>query len=247
MPRGRIARLARHRSAALLLVLMLFTLFAQAADDAPKKSPFEGIWRWEFAMPDGSEVTPTLKLRTKDGKLTGTSRFRSGTETEIRNVKVKGDELSFDVKRDYLGDEIVTHYTGKLAGNDTIKGKITAKSSGGEHSYDWEAKRASGIDGIWKWSVMFGEREFESRVTLKREGEKLRGKITAFRGDRDIQHGRFRNNVVSFEVERRGRDGGGSSTNFYRGKFADDKITGTYTFSWEGDTRTNEWNAVRAD
>jgi hypothetical protein len=228
-----------------IVLALVAVVSAWSADDA-KKPRFDGSWRWDFTMPDGGQVTPSLKLRTRsNGELAGTSRFRSATETPITNIVVEGTKLSFDVIRDYLGDPVVTHYEGTLQ-DDTIKGKITSTSNGEKHTYDWEAKRASGIDGVWKWTVNYGERTFESRVTLKLEGEKLRGKISSGRGDTDIQHGRFRENKVTFEVERRGFGGGEKTTNFYRGKFDGDKIVGTFTSTFGG-LRTNEWNAARAD
>ena len=229
---------------ATVCALLALVSVAPSAD-APKKVRFDGVWRSEFTMPDGSQVNPSLKLRTKDGQLTGTSRFRSGTETPITNIVVDGANISFDVVRSYLGDPVVTHYTGQLQG-DVLKGKIVSESNGEKQTYDWKAERASGIDGVWKWSIEFGERTFESRVTLKLEGDKVRGKITTGRGESDIHRGRFRDNRVTFEVERRGRDGGERTTNYYRGRFDGDTIVGTYTSTFGG-LRTNEWNATRAD
>jgi hypothetical protein len=233
------------RSIYPIALALVAAISAWAADDA-KKPRFDGIWRWDFTMPDGGQVTASLKLRIRsNGELAGTSRFRSATETPITNIVVEGTKLSFDVIRDYFGDPVVTHYEGSLKDN-IIKGKITATSHGEKQTYDWEAKRASGVDGTWKWTVTFREQPFESRVTLKLEGEKLRGKINSGRGDTDIQHGRFRDNRVTFEVERRGFGGGEKTTNFYRGKLDGDKIVGTFTSTYGG-LRTNEWNATRAD
>jgi hypothetical protein len=229
---------------ATVLSLLVLVCVAPSAD-APKRTRFDGIWRWEFTMPDGGQVTPSLKLRTKEGQLTGTSRFRSGTETPITNIVVDGATISFDVVRNYLGDPVVTHYTGRVQG-DILKGKIVSESNGEKHTYDWKAERASGIDGVWKWPVTFRDQTFEQRVTLKLEGDKVRGKLATGRGESDIHRGRFRDNRVTFEVERRGRDGGEKTTNYYRGKFDGDTIVGTYTSTFGG-LRTNEWNATRAD
>lgn len=225
----------------LLLLFASFTL-SNAADATARKSPFDGTWRWEFAMPDGGTVSPTIKFKFKEGQLSGTSRFRAGTETPLTNIFVQGNQISFNVLREYLGESVLTHYRGTLMG-DTIKGKIASKSNGEVALYEWEAHRANGIDGTWKWSVTFGERTIDSRVSLKQEGDKLRGKMSLGRGEVDIHRGRFRNNNVFFEVERRGFDGE-KSTNVFRGKFSGDKITGTYVSATRG---TNEWNAVRAD
>jgi hypothetical protein len=153
--------------------------------------------------------------------------------------------VSFDVVREYFGEQVVTHYSGKLEGT-SIHGKITSNVGGEKQVYDWDAKRISGIDGVWKWSVTFGDRTFDSRVTLKLEGDRLTGKLSGGRSDTDIHRGRFRDNRVSFQVERRGFGGGETTTNIYRGRLEGDKITGIYTSTFGG-LRTNDWNAVRAD
>jgi hypothetical protein len=133
---------------------------------------------------------------------------------------------------------------------DTIKGKVTSKSNGEERSYEWIAARASGLDGAWTLSVDWGrDRPFESRLTLKQEGEKVSGKLKGFRGESDIHHGRLKDGRISFDVERPGWGGGEKSTNHYHGKFSGDRMVGTVEmnrFGGEG-RQTNDWEAVRAD
>ena len=218
-----------------------FALNMTAAEEA-RRSPLEGTWLWNFTNSDGGHLTPKAKFKMKEGELTGTSRFRSGSETPLTNIVFQDGEVSFDVIRDYLGEKVATHYSGKLNGT-SIKGTITSRSTG--ENYDWDARRVSGIEGLWKWTVTFGERTFDSRVALKLEGTKLTGKFATNRGEVDIHRGTFKDNHVHFEVERRGFDGE-KTTNVYRGKLEGDKITGTYTSTFGG-RRTNDWNAVRAD
>jgi len=234
-------------SAGVFVVALVLTL--TAADDVRRRSPLEGTWQWDFTMPDGGKVSPRVKFKTKDDELTGVSRFRPGSEAPLTNIALKGDRVSFDVVREYEGEKVVTHYSGRLNG-DTIKGKITAKSNGEEQSYDWVAARANGVDGAWTVTVDFGtDRPFESRLTLKQEGEKLSGKLRGFRSDSDIHHGRLKDGKISFEVERPGFGGGEKSTNRYHGKVSGDTMTGKVEmnrFGGEG-RQTNDWDAVRAD
>jgi hypothetical protein len=220
-------------------------LDVSAAEEPAKKSPLEGIWLWSFTNSDGGHLAPRVKFKAKDGELTGISRFRAGSEAPVTNIIFKDGQVSFDVVRDYLGEPVVTHYRGKLNGT-AIKGKITSTANGEQQIYDWDAKRVSGIDGVWKWTVTVGEWTIDSRVTLKADGEKLTGKLAGGRGgDLDIHRGKFKENRVYFEVERRNRDGE-KSTNVYRGKLDGDKITGTFTSTFR-EYRTNEWDAARAD
>jgi len=135
---------------------------AQAAD---KKADPTGTWTWtqqgggRGGQGGGTaNATPrksTLKLKAEGEKLTGTltspgfaRRGEEGgtppapVETAISEGKVKGDEISFNVTREFGGNSRTTKYTGKIDG-DTIKGKIEAPGRGGGDpvSRDWEAKR----------------------------------------------------------------------------------------------------------
>src|SRR5438552_3960730 len=88
----------------LAFVLMAASrLLAAEDEDAKPTHPLDGSWRWNFIMPDGTTVRPKLVLSVKDGKLTGTTSFRAGSETPITNAVLKGDELRFDVVRNREG------------------------------------------------------------------------------------------------------------------------------------------------
>ena len=229
-----------------------------AADDVKTNSPLDGTWRWDFTMPDSGKITPTLRVKTGEGGvLTGVTRFRAGTSTPVTNLTLTGSAVSFEVVRERDGEQTVTHYSGTLSG-DKIKGKMVSTWTGQNESYDWEAVRYSDVEGTWKWrsGVAGGGRGgagrgggrgggAETTLTLKRDGEKLSGKLQTGRGDLDIQHGRFRKNEVSFHIERE-RDGE-KSTNFYWGKFSGDTIIGKSTSDFGQGVRTNDWRAARAD
>ena len=236
----------------LAFLVLLATRPALAADDVRTNSPLDGTWRWEFTMPDSGRITPTLRVKTEDGVLIGTTRFRAGTSTPVTNLTLNGDAVSFEVARGRDRQTTVTRYRGTLFG-DRIKGTMVSNWTGREESYDWEATRNTSVDGTWKWSPGFGGRGGPggrggggTTVTLKRDGDKLSGKLNAPRlGEADIKHGRFRNGEVSFQIERE-RDGE-TSTNFYRGRFSADTITGRFTSEAGGRVRTNDWRAARAD
>lgn len=136
----------------------------QGADE--KAADVTGTWTWTQAPRAGgnapANATPrksTLKLKADGEKLTGTisqpARARRGAaaadaaaaapapvETEITDGKVKGNEISFKVKRTFAGNEMIIKYAGKVDG-DSIKGKIElpGREGGEPTSRDWEAKR----------------------------------------------------------------------------------------------------------
>ena len=231
----------------VLGVLVHFTSvsFGQESDNAAK---LEGIWKWTFTMPDGSQVMPRLELKLmEDGELAGSTRIRAGTETPITNLTVHGNEVSFQVTRERDGREVVTRYAGILNSN-TIHGKMVSNWNGEDQTYDWDARRLAGVGGVWKWSVAFGGGGFraESALTLKQEGERLTGKLTTTRaGESEIKKGRFKNGHISFETERE-RDGE-TFTNRYSGKLSGDKILGHMELNFFGQPRTNKWEATRVD
>lgn len=151
--------------AALLIttVLALGALTTQAAD---KKADATGTWTWTQQGGRGGQggqgananATPrkaTLKLKVDGEKLTGTltqpMRARGGgdgatpaapTPVEISDGKIKGDDISFSVKREFGGNTMVIKYAGKLDGN-TIKGKTErpGRDGGEPTSADWTASR----------------------------------------------------------------------------------------------------------
>ena len=123
-------------------------LQARAADE--KKADPNGTWTWSTpGRQGGPDRTNTLTLKVDGEKVTGklSSPGRGGgpsTETEITDGKIKGDEISFSITRDFGGNSVTTKYTGKISG-DTIKGKIQLPERGGQtpEPRDWEAKRVA--------------------------------------------------------------------------------------------------------
>jgi hypothetical protein len=126
------------KSAALLLALLCMTSSLQAAD----KPNVAGNWTWTTKNRSGDEVKNTLKLKVDGDKITGTISGANNSEIEIKDAKLKDNELTFDVVRERNGNEFKTSYTGKVEG-DTITGKIKRPGrNGGEgRSTDWKATR----------------------------------------------------------------------------------------------------------
>jgi hypothetical protein len=202
-------------------------------------------------MPDGTASRPKLVLAVKDGKLTGNTSFRPGTEIPITNAVLKGDQLRFQVIRERDGQEIVTTYSGTWTPK-LIKGKVESNWAGEKQSYDWEAQRGHvGAEGTWRWPFFFrqGSRPFQARVDLEQDGETLTGSMPAFgRGRRktEIKNGTIKNGEIYFEVER-GSDENKQIT-IYKGKQKGDTITGTIEFTdFEGEERKDKWDAKRVD
>jgi hypothetical protein len=108
-----------------------------AADD---KADPTGTWKWSITTQDGQMRETTLKLKMKDSKLTGHITGRDNREVEIKEGKLKDGEISFQVTREFNGNEFTIKYKGKLE-KDTIKGKSEFEINGEKRERDWEAKR----------------------------------------------------------------------------------------------------------
>jgi hypothetical protein len=125
------------------IVVLGATAQVQAED---KKVDPTGTWTWTTPGRNGGpDRKNTLKLKVDGDKVTGTvsSPGRQGgqpTETAIEDSKLKGDEISFKVTREFNGNKFIAKYNGKI-GADSIKGKIETDRNGETQSRDWEAKR----------------------------------------------------------------------------------------------------------
>jgi hypothetical protein len=109
----------------------------------------------------------------------------------------------------------------------------------------------AGADGTWIWSTpgRNGGADRTNTLTLKADGPKLTGKLSApGRGgptaDTSISEGKVDGDTVSFLLVR--EQNGNSSTNKYSGKIAGEKITGKIETSRDGETQSRDWEATRS-
>lgn len=131
-------RLTTWYAHAIACFLLLAAITAQAQD---KKADPTGTWTWSTPGRDGGAAREsTLKLKMEGEKLVGTLAGMRGGETKIDNAKVAGDEISFDVTRDFGGNSFTAKYKGKIK-DDTITGKVARVRDGETRESEWVAKR----------------------------------------------------------------------------------------------------------
>ena len=124
----------------LTACVLLLSAVSTQAQDAKKADP-TGTWTWTAQGRNGGEAREiTLKLKLEGEKLTGAMSGRQGNDTPITNGKIAGDEVSFDVTREFQGNSMTQKYKGKIAG-DTITGKISSERDGQAREREWVAKR----------------------------------------------------------------------------------------------------------
>ncbi len=114
----------------LVLLACALAVVAMAAD-------VSGKWTFETQGRNGA-VTNTLMLKAAGSDLTGTLDGGRGGPVEISKGKVDGDNISFEVTREFQGNSFTTKYSGKVSGDSielTIEGPrggprtVTAKKS----------------------------------------------------------------------------------------------------------------------
>jgi hypothetical protein len=107
---------------------------------AAAKHDVSGEWKSIFRRQDGSDMESSLTLKQSGDKVTGKNEF-NGNETEIRDGKVQGDEISFKIVRDRDGRTVTSKYFGQVKGNNSIKGHIESDWTGEVRKLEWEAKK----------------------------------------------------------------------------------------------------------
>lgn len=104
-----------------MILLCLPALTAQAAD-------VSGQWLAQIPGRDGNLMETTFTFKVSGEQLTGSIQNQYG-EREISEGKASGEEISFRVRIDIGGDELIFLYTGKVSGNEI---KFTRERKGGE-------------------------------------------------------------------------------------------------------------------
>jgi hypothetical protein len=118
-----------------LIAVMLFLVFAVATVWA---ADISGKWEAEYQTPNGQTRQNTFNFEVKGDAVTGTVASARG-ENKIEEGKIKGEEISFVVIRNFNGNDMKFQYQGKIAG-DEIKFKVTVGE--GDRTFEMTAKRA---------------------------------------------------------------------------------------------------------
>jgi hypothetical protein len=122
-------------SAALVLVLCGL---AGAADDKKAVDPV-GTWQCEYKIGE-QKRTATLTIKKDGDKLAGTMTWPDQKETNVKDLKLKDDTLTFSAVRKIMNNEIPVEYKLTIDG-DKLKGKGAAEFQSQKQEFDIEGKR----------------------------------------------------------------------------------------------------------
>jgi hypothetical protein len=112
-----------------ILLAGVFAVAAFAAD-------VDGKWKASFETPNGQKLEYTFDFNAQGSTLTGTVSSTRG-ESKIQDGKVEGDAITFNVVRNFNGQDFKIGYKGHVAGDEI---KMTA-SFGEDRTFDMVAKR----------------------------------------------------------------------------------------------------------
>jgi hypothetical protein len=96
-----------------------------------------GKWSFETQGRNGP-MTQTLSLKQDGGSLTGTLAGGRGGEVQISDGKVDGNNVSFNVVREFQGNKVTIKYNGVMSGDEL---KLTIETGRGPQEVT--AKRSS--------------------------------------------------------------------------------------------------------
>jgi enterochelin esterase-like enzyme len=177
--RNRIVSLRTSVVLIALGILAAWPLGACAADVA-------GVWKAEFDTQIGVQKY-TYTFKQEGGKLTGKASVDVGGEkheTELTDLKLDGDNLSFAENFSYQGNDLRITYKGKVTEGeikfnrnvaDMADEELTAKREKAEAA----ATPAVNIVGEWKaeFDTQIGMQKYT--YTFKQENGKLTGKASS--------------------------------------------------------------------
>jgi len=238
-----------HILFAVLAVGQVTTLVsAQEALAPASKTTFEpsGTWRREYDWYD-TRIEEVIRLNLKEnGKVVGTL-LRNDAASEIKNGKLKGNELSFSVSNDYQETAWVTSFTGIIKG-DEIDGTVVLQVGDQSWDFAWRPKRSVQMDdvvGTWQIHIESSDGNvLEPTMKISKDGDKYKSVYKSTQGQElDVKDLRVEKNTLKFTVT--AEFDGGSIKVDYQGRPYGDNISGSLDYDLWGSTGQAEFTARR--
>ena len=122
----------------ILSAALVVGLCGLAGAQGEKADPV-GTWKCEYKIGD-MKRTSTLTIKKDGDKLAGTMSWPDQKEVKLKDVKLKGGDLTFSAVRKLMDNEITVEYKFTITG-DKLKGKGAAEFGGEKREFDIEGKR----------------------------------------------------------------------------------------------------------
>ena len=98
-----------------------------------------GTWNCEYSIGD-MKRTADITIKKDGDKFSGTMSWPDQKETNLKDLKLKDDTLTFSAVRKFMDNEITVEYTLTIDG-DNLKGKGAAEFGGQTQEFDMKGKR----------------------------------------------------------------------------------------------------------
>ncbi len=122
----------------ILSAALVLALCGLAGAQGEKADPV-GTWKCEYKIGD-QKRTSTLTIKKDGDKLAGTMSWPDQKETNLKDLKLKDDTLTFSAVRKLMDNEITVEYKLTIDG-DKLKGKGAAEFGGQKQEFDINGKR----------------------------------------------------------------------------------------------------------
>ena len=122
----------------ILSAALVLALCGLAGAQGEKADPL-GTWKCEYEI-GGQKRMATLTIKKDGDKLAGTMTWPDQKATKLKDVKLKGADLTFSAVRVFMENKIPIDYKLTING-DQFKGKGAAEFGGEKQEWDIEGKR----------------------------------------------------------------------------------------------------------
>jgi hypothetical protein len=95
-----------------------------------------GTWKCEYEI-GGQKRTSTLTIKKDGAKLAGTMSWPDQKETNLKDLKLKDNTLTFTAERKFKDNTFNVEYTLTIDG-DKLKGKGAAAAPGAAQKQQWD-------------------------------------------------------------------------------------------------------------
>ena len=123
---------------AILSAAFVIGICGLAVAQGEKADPV-GTWKCEYEI-GGQKRMSTLTIKKDGDKLAGTMSWPDQKETNLKDVKLKDEDLTFSAVRMFMGNSIPIDYKLTING-DKLKGKGASDFGGKKQEFDIEGKR----------------------------------------------------------------------------------------------------------
>jgi hypothetical protein len=206
-----------------------------------------GTWELHVNRPGRPANDPLLRLERAGEKIVGVLTDPQGRSTPVKDVELKGDELSFKITVKREGQELTITYKAKITG-DTLKGNLSLSAFGQLRNIVFEGKRKKDngtLTGSWKINLILESgQKLQPTIRLKQDGATVSGQYVGNSGkEMPLQDVQLKNGELSFRVVDQFDDD--KVPLAYAGKVNGGVVTGTVKIGGGNQTTTLKFDAQK--